>query len=288
MLMATYENVLDSVSSALDPGEPDTGAGNSAEQGQDVSQPGTDGTENPQQSEQHQYEWMNDPRAGTHWENNPDKLYNSYREIESKFTQKTQQNAEIQKQLESMQAETEKYQKLAGFLESVNQNPEFADKFGSVFDEWNKHQQREKYGMLLPDNLISQLSKTEQLEQQLQEIKQQEEVNQIGQKIDSTVSDIANQAKEYGIQFNEHEFLKYCHENAVPVAMMQAVFLQHSMKHILEAQKSRIQQTVTKNVQGNLNRGTGPAGNSQQGADVASAAQTLGDISAKMTQILSG
>ena len=245
--------------------------------------------QDPSQAEQEILDWTQDKRAKSMWKNDANQLYGSYRNMEKMYAPLKQQTEQLNNVFKEYGVDTSKigdvlkeYKSYTDPNAPQNQwlsylgrhlNGETKEDVIKFFNDMDRKLDQKKYGENLPDSVIEQLKKAEQLEERLnaQERAQQEEAEykQTIQTIESKLSEVETLAQKYDVTWDNETkqgFLKYCSENNIPPQYMNMAFSQLALDAVKQSASVQSQRAVVKNIESNKKAGitTKTAGRTQK------------------------
>lgn len=220
------------------------------EQSQDTAQP--EATQEVINELQDIVDWTKDKRFEKNWSKDPNKLYSSYRSLEKEYPQLKQKYIDIEKKWNEFETSDDK--KVVEFIKYVYNHPQLKTSVEESFKKWNDSLVQEKYGKELPENVVSQLRKIDELEAREKEREEQMMISELTTQYSTALSEVEKIAKEYSVEYTEKEFKKYLKENEIEPKYVKAAFLESVWPHLSKQTKINAQRDVVSNIRKNQSR----------------------------------
>ncbi len=207
---------------------------------------GTEGSEQPKVTG-----WESDKRYETMWGKDPNKAYESYKNMETQMEKISRLNKEYESRVREREAEIEKYKPGKQVLDFFESNPKYQELVVNALKEAKKQEQEQKYGAPLNPQIYGALEKSERVERELMKMKEERQVQEISSRIDSSLNEIDSIAKKYELEWDRRDFLTYCNKNNVPPEYMVDKFTRLAHDKITEIVAARGQSAIKGNIQSN-------------------------------------
>jgi len=210
--------------------------------------------------------WEADKRFKEHWSEDPNKMYDSLKHLEKR-------QSEFQDQSENF-TKLQDYQK--NVQDILNHNV-LGPQINKVIQDFENQQLKTQYGENLSedqlDHIRQQSQRLEELESKVNSQEEQKNIDAFKAQAETSLTEIDALAKKNGIEYKREEFLNYCTQNEVPVALMKAVFLEHANEKMLERAMNNGEQNAFNNIKsnnaGNLGASQDKANNKEKSWDEA-------------------
>lgn len=208
--------------------------------------------------------WQEDGRYEKLWNKDPNALFKSYKELETKLQANGSRISDYEKKLETLNTEVDNYNNFKKYLDSIQNHPEYSSKFSALVDEYNKELRRQQYGADLPDHIVEKLQEVDNLKQYVENYENEKKLKEQSKIVDSQLEQIDDIAKKHNIEFDKNQFMAWCLENQVKPRDMSAYFIKEAFDHIKGNITHKTQENTLNNIKKNskasLNIGTKKSG----------------------------
>jgi len=234
------------------------------------------GTEQAQQSTQQEVlDWTKDKRFGSFGDKPEQAISEMYKMLKGYDKTYTpiqmaikkygiSDHAALEKTLEeykSLKDPNNDVNKFIDYLNPILSNEAKAKAFQTTIEKMKSEIEREQFGSHLSAMEIQQLKEAQTLKQEFEQMKQQQEVNQIKETITENLGKVEKYAKDNNLEFDKNEFLAYCRDKNVPSHLMEDVFLAKAKPFIINNETRKAEEKVLQNINQGRN-GSMPIGKS--------------------------
>lgn len=218
---------------------------NDQPQGQDLVQ-GSDqqlGAESPSP-----ISWESDPRHKDIWQNDPNKLYESYVNIE-RFQSKNQEKLkQLETELSEWKSKGDRVSQMESILSYIESDERLQKTITESLSAYEQERRWEKWGKDTPPHVIEQLEKAEQVSRELERIRAQQAEQEQVKLIDQQLGELEDYFKDVNLPFDRKKILTYAHENNIEPRYLSGEIMKAAQMHLRRSIHESAQRDVAKGI----------------------------------------
>lgn len=232
--------------------------------------------------------WLADERYSNEWAEDPNKLYDSHRTLETNHADLNTKYETANADLDSHKTQLSQYTQLQEILNLIEGNEKYSGILEGALKDIDKQEMISRYGQELPEPIRKMANEYEQMKSKetSDAAEAQAKTARDEQKgvIDKQYDLMEATAKEYGIKIDYDAFIDHVSKNDIPTNMMNAAFTQFSMPQIKAVIQEQTQTTVLAN-RDKVNTVTVPGGKAQS-VTPPTGKRTKADVLSKVSSIM--